>query len=72
MNLSTLLAQCITFGASDLHLSSGVPPLLRLHGDLVPLTDVALTHDVLHAALMATLPSALQLALTQTHACDFL
>jgi twitching motility protein PilT len=71
MNLSTLLAQCITFGASDLHLSSGVPPLLRLNGDLVPLTDVALTHDALHGALMTILPSALQLALTQTHACDF-
>ena len=71
MNLFTLLSQCITRGASDLHLSSGVPPILRVNGDLVPLTDVVMTHDALHGALMATLSSALQLELAQTHACDF-
>jgi len=71
MDLSNLLLQCLTRGASDLHLSSGVPPILRINGDLVPLTDVPLAHDALHGALMTTMSSALQLQLTQTQACDF-
>ena len=71
MELSNLLLQCRTRGASDLHLSSGMPPILRVNGDLVPLTDVLLTHDALHGALMTTMSSALQLQLTQTQACDF-
>ena len=30
--------------ASDLHLQEGQPPKMRLHGDIVPLRDTALTH----------------------------
>ena len=71
MELSNLLLQCITRGASDLHLSSGMPPILRVNGDLVPLTDVPLTHEALHGALMTVMSSALQWQLTQTQTCDF-
>lgn len=34
MNINELLNQAIEKGASDLHLSTGVPPLLRIDGDL--------------------------------------
>jgi twitching motility protein PilT len=37
------LAQAIRTGASDLHLTAGYPPSLRLHGDLTELTEPALT-----------------------------
>lgn len=32
-------------GASDLHISSGAPPLFRLHGEMMPLNYPALSHD---------------------------
>src|SRR5262245_57650352 len=38
----------IEAGASDLHLSVGVPIRMRIHGDLIPMTDDPLTAS--HAA----------------------
>jgi len=37
MDLMDLLADAIRLGASDLHLSSGMRPILRINGDLLPL-----------------------------------
>ncbi len=34
-----LLIEMHELGASDLHLTSGAPPYLRLHGEMTPLTD---------------------------------
>lgn len=39
MNIQQLLDLTITRNASDLHLSVGFPPLLRIHGDLFPVPD---------------------------------
>jgi twitching motility protein PilT len=32
-------------GASDLHLSQGQPPKIRLHGDILPIREEVLTHE---------------------------
>ena len=32
-----LLEQVVELGASDLHITAGAPPIVRVHGDLVPL-----------------------------------
>ena len=40
--LRNWLAQAIQSGASDLHLTAGYPPALRLNGDLTELTEAAL------------------------------
>lgn len=39
MELSELLTASVNAKASDLHLSPGLPPLIRLDGDLTPLPD---------------------------------
>ena len=39
--LNRLLAACADRGASDLHLSPGLPPYLRVDGELLPLSDPA-------------------------------
>lgn len=44
-DLVTLLNQAVQQGASDLHISVDVPPMMRLNGVLVPLYDRALTPD---------------------------
>lgn len=43
VNMETLLRQTVEQGASDLHLSVGTPPYLRINGRLVPLQSPALT-----------------------------
>jgi len=37
--VGSLLDACIARGASDLHITPGSPPVARIEGDLVPLTD---------------------------------
>jgi len=45
--VDTLLAQLVARKASDLHLSAGLPPMLRVHGDLVRMDLPASTHEEL-------------------------
>ena len=42
LDIVDLLSQAVVRGASDLHLCVGSPPMARLHGVLVPLSDVVL------------------------------
>lgn len=39
LNIKDLLTKTIREGASDLHIVVGIPPMIRLHGELVPLED---------------------------------
>src|SRR5438874_1932465 len=43
--MEALLREATEKGASDLHLSSGEPPMLRVHGDLVRMEHPALTPE---------------------------
>ena len=43
--LVDLLAMAVAAGASDVHLSVGAPPMMRLHGGLKPIGDHHLTLD---------------------------
>ncbi len=43
--MEALLREAAEKGASDLHLSSGEPPMLRVHGDLVRIEHPALTPE---------------------------
>ena len=42
MNLHEMLKEMFERGASDLHLTVGVPPMLRVHGRILPFGDVPL------------------------------
>jgi len=45
--VNKLLSECINRNASDLHITPGKPPILRLNGGLVPLEMPALsTEDI--------------------------
>ncbi|MBI2902027.1 MAG: type IV pilus twitching motility protein PilT [Candidatus Methylomirabilis oxyfera] len=43
MNLHEMLKEMVDRGASDLHLTTGAPPTLRLHGQMLPLGETPLT-----------------------------
>jgi twitching motility protein PilT len=48
MDISELLAFSVKNKASDLHLSAGLPPMLRVHGDVRRLNVDALEHKDVH------------------------
>lgn len=43
MDLNDLLTKTVNNGASDLHICAGVPPIIRIHGELMPLNEPILT-----------------------------
>jgi twitching motility protein PilT len=51
MDITQLLAFGVEQGASDVHLSSGEPPRIRIHGDLKNLENPALSREQVHAML---------------------
>jgi twitching motility protein PilT len=48
MEITQLLTFAVNEGASDVHLSSGEPPMLRIHGDVKRLDYAPLTRDEVH------------------------
>lgn len=48
MDITELLAFCAKQGASDLHLSAGMPPLIRVDGDMRRINLPALSHKEVH------------------------
>ena len=46
--IDQLLAFIVRQEASDLHLSSGRPPAMRVHGDIMPMTDQPFTAEQVH------------------------
>ena len=49
MDLTELLAFVVKNKASDLHLSAGLPPMIRVHGDVRRINVPALEHKDVHA-----------------------
>lgn len=56
MELNELLTLSVKKGASDLHLSPGLPPMMRIHGDLASIENMQpLNADAIKAMVDATL-----------------
>jgi twitching motility protein PilT len=51
MDLTELLAFVVKNKASDLHLSSGLPPMIRVHGDVRRINVPALEHKDVHGMI---------------------
>jgi hypothetical protein len=49
VDIAQLLAFAVKNNASDLHLSAGVPPMIRVDGDIKRINMPALTHKEVHA-----------------------
>ena len=56
MDIGELLAVVVKTGASDLHLSAGLPPIIRVDGDLQRIDDVP---GLGHAAVLALVSSVM-------------
>lgn len=57
MEIQKLLAMCVQYQASDIHLLVGVPPMLRIHGKLVVVPETAVITPAQVEELIAPLLS---------------
>ena len=71
MDISDLLAFSVKNKASDLHLSSGLPPMIRVHGDVRKINYAALTHDQVHAMVYDIMNEGQRKIFEETLECDF-
>ncbi len=51
MDIAELLAFAVKNNASDLHLSSGLPPMIRVDGDIRRINVAALDHKTVHGLI---------------------
>ena len=70
-DLTALLGFAHDQGASDLHISAGLPPMLRIRGEMVRLEMAALSRDDAHAAIYDLLADEHKLAFEQRRELDF-
>src|SRR5690606_39023007 len=71
LQIDRLLDTVITKGASDLHLSVGRQPTLRLHGRLRSLDTKVLEPDDTVALMKSITPERAQQELQEEGGCDF-
>jgi twitching motility protein PilT len=60
MTISELLAFSVRHQASDLHLSAGMPPMIRVHGEVKKINLPAMAHDEVQVMLHAIMSDDLK------------
>ncbi|MCU6432408.1 type IV pilus twitching motility protein PilT [Undibacterium sp. Jales W-56] len=71
MDISELLAFSVKNNASDLHLSSGLPPMIRVHGDVRRINLPPLEHKDVHGLIYDIMNDSQRKAYEETLECDF-
>lgn len=71
MDISELLAFSVKNNASDLHLSSGLPPMIRVHGDVRRINLPPLEHKDVHSLIYDIMNDGQRKTYEETLECDF-
>jgi twitching motility protein PilT len=71
MDLTELLAFVVKNKASDLHLSSGLPPMVRVHGDVKRINVPPLEHKDVHAMIYDIMSDGQRKFYEENLECDF-
>lgn len=71
MEISDLLTFAVKNKASDLHLSSGLPPMIRVHGDVRKINLPAMEHGEVHRMLYDIMNDHQRKTYEETLECDF-
>jgi twitching motility protein PilT len=71
MDISELLAFGVEQGASDCHLSSGEPPMLRVHGDLKKLDHPSVVKEDIHNMVYDIMTDTQRKQFEENHELDF-
>src|SRR3982751_2303024 len=71
MDITELLAFAVKNKASDLHLSAGLPPLIRVHGDIRRINLAPMEHEDVHAMVYDIMSDAQRKMYDESLECDF-
>jgi twitching motility protein PilT len=71
MDISELLAFAVKNNASDLHLSAGLPPMIRVHGDVRRINLPPLEHSDVHGMIYDIMNDGQRKAYEEVLECDF-
>src|SRR5476651_1493036 len=71
MDIAELLAFAVKNKASDLHLSAGLPPMIRVHGDIRRINLPALEHKDVHALVYDIMNDGQRKAYEENKEIDF-
>ena len=69
--IDTYFTALVENGCSDLHLSEGQPPKMRVHGDIVAIEDTILTHEDMIELMQPICPPRLWKEYTEGGDADF-
>jgi twitching motility protein PilT len=70
MHVNDLLKMAVEQGASDLHLKAGSYPMIRVRGELTPLSQERIDHDDMMAIAAAVLPTGVREKFKDCHDVD--
>ena len=71
MDITELLTFVVKNKASDLHLSSGMPPMIRVHGDVRRINLPAMEHKDVHAMIYDIMNDGQRKSYEENLECDF-
>jgi len=71
MDITELLTFVVKNKASDLHLSSGMPPMIRVHGDVRKINLPAMEHKDVHAMIYDIMNDGQRKVYEENLECDF-
>lgn len=71
MEIAELLAFGVKNKASDLHLSAGLPPMIRVHGDVRRINVPSLSHDDVHGMVYDIMNDGQRKMYEENLECDF-
>ncbi len=71
MDIAELLAFAVKNKASDLHLSSGLPPMIRVHGDVRRINLPAMEHKDVHSMVYDIMNDSQRKEYEENLECDF-
>ncbi|HUJ01584.1 MAG TPA: type IV pilus twitching motility protein PilT [Usitatibacter sp.] len=71
MDIAELLAFSVKNKASDLHLSAGLPPMIRVHGDVRRINVPPLEHKEVHGMVYDIMNDSQRKVYEETLECDF-
>src|SRR6266853_1414030 len=71
MDIAELLAFAVKNRASDLHLSAGLPPMIRVHGDIRRINLPPMEHEDVHAMVYDIMSDAQRKTYEEMLECDF-
>ena len=71
MDISDLLAFSVKNKASDLHLSAGLPPMIRVHGDVRKINVPTMDHTQVHDMVYDIMNDGQRKVYEETLECDF-